>query len=274
MAVIILKEPFNNFTDIGWTVQIFTIVGGGQTGTGAQGGGASEISMTIPEATRNARYAFGFAYKAANLTANHSLCQFRYQGPSGINNFCLVVNTSGAIEARRGNAAGTVLATSAINLITVGTFNYVECAVTIADAGLITVWVDGAVAIGPDFAADTIVSANGLLMDTFVINNTGTGSPIFDNLYLTSGAAATRLGAQTLTAPYLWSPQSLTDFMYQQLSARYPALGVVALDDLLAKFATDNPTFIRPVGDRTFYSAVDPETLADAAMRYWTNFVP
>ena len=202
---LVMREPFNNFTDIGWTVSFFTIVAGGQTGTGAQGSGASEISMTIPTGVRDARYGFGFAYKAANLAANHGLCQFRFNGSGGLNNFSLVVNTTGAVEARRGSSTGTILATSGAGLISVGVFNYVECLVTIADAGLITVLVDSVVAIGPDFAADTLASPASSLMDTFVILNTGAGTPIFDNLYLESGAGIAALGPQTITVPFLWS---------------------------------------------------------------------
>lgn len=70
---------------------------------------------------------------------------------------------------------------------------------------------------------------------------------------------------------------SLNDLMHAKLAARYPAAPLgpgASLGDLTLKFATDNPTFLRPDGTRTFYSAVDPETLADAAYRYWTAFVP
>jgi hypothetical protein len=46
-----------------------------------------------------------------------------------------------------------------------------------------------------------------------------------------------------------------------------------SLDDLLAQFATDNPTFIRPLGSLTFYSAGPTESLSDAAYRWWSAYV-
>lgn len=68
---------------------------------------------------------------------------------------------------------------------------------------------------------------------------------------------------------------TVSDLIHTKLAARYPTLGVNASNnDLLLKFATDNPTFLRPYGSLAFYSATGSETLADAAYRYWTAFIP
>ena len=67
---------------------------------------------------------------------------------------------------------------------------------------------------------------------------------------------------------------TLTDTMYAKLSAHYPAMGVVSLDDYLAQFAIDNPTYTRPWGNPTFYTQLSTESLADAALRWWSAYVP
>lgn len=203
---LVIREPFNNFTDIGWNnVTGFSIVAGGQTGTGAQGSGTAELTVTIPAPVRSTRYAYGFAYKPANFTVAHIVHQLRL---SSVNNITINTNAAGAIEVRRGGVGGTVLATSAAGLITVGTFSYIEFAVTIADAGIFTLWVDSVVAIGPDFPADTAASPDGSLMDTYCFNNSTSGAVIFDNFYLLSGAGVTALGPQVVTVPFLWSAGS------------------------------------------------------------------
>jgi len=67
---------------------------------------------------------------------------------------------------------------------------------------------------------------------------------------------------------------SLTDVMYAKLKAHYPTMVNPTMDDLLLQFATDNPTYIRPLGSPTFYSQTSSESLSDAAYRWWTAYVP
>ena len=60
--------------------------------------------------------------------------------------------------------------------------------------------------------------------------------------------------------------------MYAKLKAHYG--GSRALVDYLTQFQTDNPTFGTKLGNPSFYSKTSTESWNDAAMRFWTAYVP
>jgi hypothetical protein len=194
-ATPILWERFADFTTNGWTANSFTIVAGGRTGTGAQGSGTADASWPIPAGSRSSRLVFGFGYRASNLTAGHDMVRLYEGGAFGTVHLRLVLLTTGAIQVQRGT---TPVATSAAGLVAVGTFVYVEVDVTTLDAGSVEVRLNGAVVIAPT-AGDVQNGATGLI-DTFTIANTGSGhTPVFDDVYLLTGATAQFLGPQSIT---------------------------------------------------------------------------
>ena len=66
---------------------------------------------------------------------------------------------------------------------------------------------------------------------------------------------------------------TLADIMHSKLAAKYPTLGAASsIDDLLLQFSVDNPTYIRPFGSLSFYSAGPTESLSDAAYRWWSAY--
>jgi hypothetical protein len=67
---------------------------------------------------------------------------------------------------------------------------------------------------------------------------------------------------------------TLADTMLTKLTAHYPTKGNVALDDFTYQFQLDNPTFTCPLGNPTFYTQLSTESLCDAALRWWSAYVP
>jgi hypothetical protein len=60
--------------------------------------------------------------------------------------------------------------------------------------------------------------------------------------------------------------------MFAKLKAHYG--GDKSLNDYISLFQADNPTYGNEFGSATFYSKTTSESLNDAAMRFWTAYVP
>lgn len=168
---LVLTEPFNNLT--AWTnLASATIVAGGRTGTAAQIAASGNLIYGVPAPNQTDSQTFGFAFQVSSLAADRNIVANRSLTPSSVQQ-TIVVRTDGSIRVSNPADSGTYA--TAAGLIAVNTWHYLECSCKLADApnGSISVRLDGT----------TVITATGI--DTF----SGTGTPKFDQLRLTVGAA-------------------------------------------------------------------------------------
>lgn len=123
--------------------------------------------------------------------------RFRILGDGGTTLHLTIYGSeiSGAIQVRRGDGNGTLLAESAPGVIQVGTWHHVEIRATIADSGgRCEVWVDGAKVI--DFTGDTKNGGTASQIDSVEFRR-GTGVPMLISDIVISGAS-TPVGPATV----------------------------------------------------------------------------
>lgn len=65
----------------------------------------------------------------------------------------------------------------------------------------------------------------------------------------------------------------LNDLIFTKLKAHYGGTNK-SLNDYLALYLRDNPTFKTLLGDPVHYSKTVNEHHSDAAVRFWTAYVP
>lgn len=65
---------------------------------------------------------------------------------------------------------------------------------------------------------------------------------------------------------------ALNDIMFSQLKLHYG--GDKSLNDYLYLYYVDNPTFGNGLGTAEYYSKTTSESWGDAAVRFWTAYVP
>lgn len=66
---------------------------------------------------------------------------------------------------------------------------------------------------------------------------------------------------------------AINDIIFTKLRAHYGGT-TSSLNDYLGKYRTDNPTFGTLLGNSAYYSKTSSESWNDAAVRFWTAYVP
>lgn len=191
----VLREPFDNLA--AWTGFLSSVTGG-RTGNMGQLTGASTGAYTIPAAAENATITIGFAFKVSSIAAARVFLYLNSDS-NGLHHETFSVTTTGAIEVRRGNVAGTVLGTSASGLIAINTWNYFEAQVLMHDtAGTVIVRLNGTQIINLT-GVDTKAAGTKAVYDSVELSAGGSGTTHnFDDLYLSSGAGCSFKGDQTV----------------------------------------------------------------------------
>lgn len=167
---------------------------------------------------------FGCAIKATTFqtTAGSVKPIWILWGSSGtVTQVGILINMNGAIEAYRqtSTTAGTLLGTSANNVVILNTWHYMEVETTISDTvGVVNVYIDGVSVLaltGQDTRNGSPTTVDTLSYGQHV-GNTGAGVTVMDDLYVTD--SATKLGerrVETLvptadTATAAWTPSTGT----------------------------------------------------------------
>lgn len=180
----------------GWTIDAgIPVIAGGSARTGTGGvtiPNNSAIKRGVAAGDTHATLIAGCALNPSTLATGMRL--FGFYGDAGATTHVSIeVSTTGAIVARRGTNAGTVLGTSSAGVVTAGAFNYVEVLVTLHDTtGVVTVKVNGATVLNLT-GQDTKNAGTATVLDAILIGRTSSvsaDSAAVDDFYLCNGAGS------------------------------------------------------------------------------------
>ena len=198
-GVDVLSEPFKDFTTNTWTLAGVPTLVPGRTGAAASlASSSAELTWTIPSGDRSEYVTVGFAWKfSPSLAANSNMCELRSDS-AATRHGNLFATSTGALTYGRDT---TALATSAAGAVTAGTWYYVELQVRLHDsAGSVIVKVNGVEKINST-GLDTKNAGTSTTFDQLRLANSGTNTVLYDDLYVTTGAAATFKGDITIGGP-------------------------------------------------------------------------
>lgn len=175
-----------------WTaVSSVTITTGGRTLNRAllQDNSDSFMRKTVAITDYNATFVVGFAFMLGSSYNAGTIAAFQSDAAL-TTHVTMGVNTNNAIVMRRGD--GTILLTSANNVLVPGVFAFVEILMTLSDTvGVITVKVDG-VQVGT-FSGDTKNGGTNTLLESFgFFASSGPSGTVFyvDDFYLLNAAGS------------------------------------------------------------------------------------
>jgi hypothetical protein len=150
-------------------------------------GAAAVIRRSV---TASAEVFAGVGFKAASLAAGKYILSF-WGDAAATQHISVILNAAGLVEVRRGNNAGTLLATGAV-VIPANVWTYIEARVTIADSGgIVKVRLNGSTTDEISFTGDTKNAGTNSTIDAvtfsgssaadwfadWYILNTASGSP-------------------------------------------------------------------------------------------------
>lgn len=182
----------------GWTVAGGTVtVAGAAARTGVAGllfvGTTPSVKRGIAVADEHATLIVGHSVVIASLSSATNICAF-LSDSGATTHVTIEVTATGAIQARRGTAAGTILGTGSAGAVAAGASVFVESLVTLSDTvGVVTVRVNGVAALSVT-AADTKNAGTKTVLDSVLLGrsstNTGAGDTSIDDFYLCNAAGS------------------------------------------------------------------------------------
>lgn len=166
----------------------------------AGGSGDNFIKRNLPAGDQHATLTAGFVQSvdgyAAGITATdlQRAKLAHWMGDAGtVFHVTLSIDNVGALRVWRGlSGTGTQLGATAVGLIKLNTFHYIEMLVTLSDAaGVIQLWVDNVQVLNLS-GLDTKNAGAGAVFDAFSLGweQTNPNTPIWDDFYLTNGNGA------------------------------------------------------------------------------------
>lgn len=204
MATLVLEEGFEDLT--GWTL-VSTTAQGRQTGRTGVGWGfttsAGTATYPIPAGAESDTITIGLAWRTVNLGGTRFITSLRSDTAATVH-LTVQALATGAVEVRRGTAAGTVLATSTAGLLAVNTWAYIEVQTKLHDTtGFVTVRVNGT-QVAAVTAVDTKNAGTKTTFDAIFLSTTGTITDSYDDLYIVTGADGAFRGDQSFegTGPF------------------------------------------------------------------------
>lgn len=192
MALLFIEGFDDGLLASKWTATSnVSITTGGRTLNRAllQDNSDSSMRKTVAIADYNATFVVGFAFMLGSSYNATTIAAFMSDAAVTFH-VLMGVDTNNAIVMRKGD--GTVLVTSANNVLTPGVFAYVELLVTLSDTvGVVTVKVDG-IQVGT-FNGDTKNGGTNTLLESFgFFASSGPSGTFFyvDDFYLCNAAGA------------------------------------------------------------------------------------
>lgn len=197
---LILVDGFEDLSS--WTLAgaaTFTATGARHGSAASLSGGTGVATYLIPTAQESATVTVGAAFKFSGSSANLiSLCS----DASFTSHLDVFLNTSGGIDVKRG---ATVLASTAISIMSNGVWKYIEFQATLSDTvGAFTLRMDGVQLLALS-GQDTKNAGTKTTFDSVKVGCTGgAGTPttMVDDLYLMAGVGDSFLGDCTVETLY------------------------------------------------------------------------
>lgn len=194
MSLLFMEGFDDNLATLGkWTAYGTETYTTGRTGNAArwQNGTNNAMRKVVSAADEHATMTVGFAFKPDAAFTNAQLLEF-ISDTSATTHIQIGTNLNNAIVVRRGD--GTVLGTSAVDIIVPGIFVYIEAKVVLHDStGSVVVRVNSAIVLNLT-NIDTKNGGTKTVLEGFrLLNQTGQTSQI-DDVYLTNGAGVVNVG--------------------------------------------------------------------------------
>lgn len=190
MSLIFVDGFDDGLTSLKWAQLYGISAGNGRTGDALLlASGDTRTSRFVVNSTdEHATFILGFAWKPAG-SQNQELVRF-ISDTSSTYHVCIAQNVNQALYATRG-AGGTLLGTTANNVVSLGIWQYVEIKVVLSDTvGEVTIKVDGATVLN----LTNIDTKNGgtktVLEGCYFRVDFPVGNSYFDDLYLCNGAGS------------------------------------------------------------------------------------